>query len=324
VRLQQDLRTLAGRVGDAERRGEPYLLVLGAACAEAASVPSLEQLSREVGASVGAGQRRLIEKLLWSVPVPSFYQDLANLARAGMFPLIFTTGYDNLVERALFDLGLRAGHHFEVIDLAGRPESPERGDGPIGLRIVHGTEVGGRGIEPQALDAALEASRPRGRLDVVLVGYRGEAPTLERWLSAQAPGELWRVSDESQPTVAWRGEVQELTGEDGAPETFFGKLGLLLLGTDAGFDPDVAYESNFEDLTTRGDAQVDYTFAKQRLDRAKAVKGSIERRASSSGADPAAASQLAYQDREIAALEQRLEGLARDAVAELDASEEPS
>jgi hypothetical protein len=150
---------------------------------------------------------------------------------------------------------------------------------------------------------------PIGRdgLDVVLVGYRNEATPVEAWLTSQSAQDLWWVSDEASMSLPWNGNVQELRDEDGDPETFFGKLGLLLASA-ATAATDAGHEANIAELASSDAGDLDYRFAKKRLDQLYATKGSIEQRAASSGVDPAAASQLEYQAREIANLEQQIAG----------------
>ena len=312
MKLQQDLQLLAGRIAAAQSAGKPYLLVLGKSCADAANLPSLEELSKQNGITVGPGDRGLIERMLYSFPVPTFYLDLANLARSGYFPRIISTGYDNFLERALFDLDLRPGHHFESIDVYGRrssappTESSERMGRLERIRIIHTYAIGDEQMDPTLL-SDLVAPVGSGGLDVVLVGYRNEAPPVEAWLTSQSAQDLWWVSDEASMSLPWNGNVQELRDEDGAPETFFGKLGLLLASA-ATSATDAGHEANIAELASSEAGDLDYKFAKKRLDQLYATKGSIEQRAASSGVDPAAASQLEYQAREIANLEQQIAG----------------
>lgn len=310
MKLHQDLQVLAGRIVSAQSAQRPYLLVLGEACADAARLPSLEELSKQNGIEVGPGDRGLIERMLYSFSVPAFYLDLANLARAGYFPRIISTGYDNLLERALFDLDLRPGHHFETLDLSGRrsrQQRPEDWDPTSRLdriRIIHAYAFANDPLDASML-SEMVAPVGRGGLDVVLVGYRQEAPAIESWLASQSAGDLWWVSDVAPRSFDWAGPSQQLRGEDGAPETFFGKLGLLL-STAIPMGSDAEHEASFAEFASSGADDLDYAFAKKRLDQLYATKGSIEQRASSSGIDQAAASQLEYQNREIASLEQQV------------------
>jgi hypothetical protein len=249
--------------------------VLGKSCADAAGLPSLEELSKSNGITVGPGDRGLIERMLYSFPVPTFYQDLANLARSGYFPRIISTGYDNLVERALFDLDLRPGHHFESLDVYGRrttpppTESSERPGRLERIRIIHSYPIGDEQLDPTLL-SDLVAPVGSGGLDVVLVGYRNEAPPVEAWLTSQSAQDLWWVSDEASMSLPWNGNVQELRDEDGAPETFFGKLGLLLASA-AIAATDADHEANIAELASSDAGDLDYKFAKKRLDEAKAA-----------------------------------------------------
>ena len=93
----------------------PHILLLGDACARAAGIKSVDELRADHGDEVDNPDA--LEALASTIVVPPFYYDVANLARSGYLPVLVTTSYDRLVERALSDLGLREASDFEVKDL---------------------------------------------------------------------------------------------------------------------------------------------------------------------------------------------------------------
>ena len=300
MQLQDDIRSLAEQIGDRHSSDRSYTLVLGSEIATAAGLPPLEQLVAEAGLSpADAADRRIIERLLWDRPVPPFMYDAAGLVRDGFFPRVITTGYDNLLERALVDAGLRNGNHFAVVDLgadAGRQPSP----GSARIRIVrcHGATV----IRPGAMDRAMGMRFEAGRTVLVVVGYQFESPALEGWLASLDGCELWWVSPTGDggaaSRIGWRGEWHTVTGEATTPETFFGQLSLLLVHL-----PTASAGSLDEAGTSPGDDELDALYLHSRLDQANVVRRSIEQRITS-GADPAAVKQLRAQDDEISRLGQ--------------------
>jgi hypothetical protein len=301
VQLQEDIRSLAEQIGGRHEGGHRYTLLLGAGIADAAGLPSFAELASRAGLSdADAADRRIVERLLWDVPVPPFYYDVAGLVRDGSFPRVITTSYDDLLERALIDAGLRRGNHFVATDLipSGRAAAPSSS---ARLRIVrcHGAPTVPRAAMDRALGSGWEPALDR----LVVVGYEFESPGLEEWLRSLDGGELWWVSStgpgDAASRIGWRGEWHTVTGDATAPETFFGQLSLLLIHLPR---PSDAYPDT--EMTSPGDAELDALYAQGRLGQANLVKRSIEQRITSSGADPAAAAQLAAQDDEITRLQQ--------------------
>jgi hypothetical protein len=293
----------------------PYVLVLGAGCPQAAKVPSLEELRETWGEDVDdpAG----LEAILWSVEVPPFYYDIANLARAGYFPVVVTTGYDRLLERALVDLGLRPGDQFETVEPAawrGRAPVPPP-DADVRVVHAHGLDDGDPVGDPVgALDLGT-GHEPGEPLETVLVGYQGESPSLDRWLGAAAGGDLWWANADDEHgdhlgPAGWRGEVALITGNEAVPSTFFGQLALMLLRL-----PAIDTLKQTEPVGQRGDAWYDREYTQSRLNQANTVKRAIESVVPGSSVDPARQSQLSYQQQEIVRLEQDL--VSRDVVDRL-------
>lgn len=301
MQLQEDIRSLAEQIGGRHAGGHRYTLLLGAGIADAAGLPSFAELASRAGLSdADAADRRIVERLLWDVPVPPFYYDVAGLVRDGSFPRVITTGYDDLLERALIDAGLRRGNHFVATDLVPSVRGVATASAAR-LRIVrcHGAPTVPRATMDRALGSSWEPALDR----LVVVGYEFESPGLEDWLRSLDGGELWWVSStgpgDAASRIGWRGEWHTVTGEATTPETFFGQLSLLLIHLPR---PSDAYPET--EMTSPADDELDALYAQGRLGQANLVKRSIEQRLTSSGADPAAAAQLAAQDDEITRLQQ--------------------
>jgi len=134
---------------------DPYILLLGQACARAAGA-TVEAVARQVLRSVEsqdlpvspdepdpgkllAGFRQFLssqdestrEYLLRSdggLAIPVFYQDLASLIKTGYFRQILTTGIDRMLETSLTRKGWEEGSQYHVIRLSPslRQERPGR------------------------------------------------------------------------------------------------------------------------------------------------------------------------------------------------------
>ncbi len=304
MQLQDDLRSLAEHIGGGDPSDRGYTLLLGSGVGVAAGVPSFAELASRAGISADAiPDRRIVERLLWDLPVPPFYYDVAGLVRDGSFPRVITTGYDDLLERALGDAGLRRGNHFVAVDLGatGRTALPS-----ASARIRIARSHGASSITHAAMDRALGQAFGKGRDRLVVVGYEFESPSLDSWLASLDGGELWWVApsggDEAASRLRWRGEWHALDGDAAAPAAFFGQLSLLLLHLPA---TSVSYPDGGADMPSPGDAELDALYLQGRLNQASIVKRSIEQRITSSGADPAALTQLTAQADEITRLEQQ-------------------
>lgn len=307
MQLQQGIRDLADRINGRPESAPPYILILGVGVAKAAKVPSLEELSKQYGDPVDPANRRLIERLMWNIPAPSFYYDVSGLVRSGAFPNVITTSYDDLLERSLVDAGLRPGHHFESIDLTA-PVAPSKSSSSVRIHILrcHGTAS----FAPTTLTLALGRQGRGNGLGIVAVGYEFESPGLDLWMQSQRGGDLWWVSEKPDDTapsrLGWTGERQAISGDAAVPEAFFNQLALWISfgGDAAAYAPDAP--EGEDRLSSGGDDPLDTLDVRRRLEQAKVVKGSIEQRIQSSGADPAATNQLTYQTNQISELEKQV------------------
>jgi hypothetical protein len=297
------LQQLADRIAEVKLQpnAPPYMLVVGAGCAQAASVKPLEELRASYGDDVD--DPAALDAILWDLAVPPFYYDIANLARAGYLPRVVSTGYDRLLERALSDLGLRPGDQFDITELGAGEGLSSPIDAAAELRIVRAFGLDpADSTAPARLDAAT-GHMPGAPLQVVLVGYQGENTTIERWLGAASGGDLWWANP-GDPDAShlggsgWHGEVAIIEGEEASPEAFFGQLALVLLRIPA---IDALKQSGSAD--ERGDDWYNRQYTQNRLHQAKTVKRAIETGVSASSYDPAGQNQLTYQSQEIGRLE---------------------
>jgi len=151
MRPSTEVQDLAARIAERHEPAgaPPFILVLGAGCAQAAGVstpaeiarrtfdelyqrdpslaaewlPDRERASDEqvllafrdyMGSMSSARRYAMLQRFFASVPVPLFYQDLAVLLKAGYFKGVLTTNIDTLLEQALNGAGLRRGRGYEV------------------------------------------------------------------------------------------------------------------------------------------------------------------------------------------------------------------
>jgi hypothetical protein len=259
----------------ADKYRDPLILFLGKECADAAGVPGVASIARQVFSDpflpeatyvtgqdlddsealvqafyrllsdMPSGQRyRMLQSFYKGVPVPSFYQDLAALVKAGHFPHILTTSIDTLLEQALNGAGLWPGKDYQVISLGPRQDRPPdvAPSGPADVQIhivkLHGDLAQSEFvIAPDEITRALEPQRRfvKGELsgDMVIVGYEFESEPLNQWL-AWTPGTLWWVSEqaadaERMAPIEEKRHVVHIQGENARPESIFGQLVYLLL-----------------------------------------------------------------------------------------------
>lgn len=306
MQLEQGLEELASRIANPDIPG--YVLVLGTGCAKAAGVPSITELQAQFGAE--ADDPEALESLISDVPVPSFYHEIASMARSGHLPIVITTTFDRLLERALLDSGLRPGSHYTVVELAADPAEQRSADGygvrpPITL-IRCNRSSGDQSLNGARIDAAIGRSDPAAPISLVLAGYGFDCPPLEHWGRGNPGGEAWWIAEDAPDRnevgrLGWNAEMRVIDGPAAAPEQFFGQLALVLLRLP------LLRSLRSQDLpTSSGDDWLDEEFKRSRLQQAKTVKRAIEGSYSSSAADPGTVSQLAYQTQEIGRLEQEL------------------
>ena len=221
--------------GTVSRGGPQVILFLGRSCADAAGVPDMLAMARQVmrdpdlaamyadrnlqddeqlaiafaeylAEMTGAQRMRMLQSFYERIPVPAFYQDLALLVKGGYFRHILTTSIDTLLEQALNGAGLWVDKDYQVISLGlkeerktyGRPG--EMSSDRITLVKLHGDLAQNQAaITKEEIADALEPQRyfVKGELsgDLVVVGYEFESQPLNRWLS-WVPGDAWWVSED--------------------------------------------------------------------------------------------------------------------------------
>lgn len=348
-----------------ERQQRPYILFLGQACAGAAGVPTKFEIARQVFSDpdlsqsylqdeeredraavlqafdelleeMTTGQRyRMLQSFYASVPVPSFYQDLALLVKAGFFVLIVTTNIDNLLEQAFSGAGLTPGRDYQVQVLGSQEELPWRSkvvqesEPPVRLIKLHGDlALKQAAITREEIDEALEPQRffIKGQIsgDMIMVGYQLESEPLNQWLS-WVPGDLWWVSLETPDEqllrlLEERRSVFHIHGEEARPDAFFGQLAWLLLHAPIGDSSDetavpiergVTGEERDRELSPRLENMVytDESFLANQLRRTQSVLQALEQVKAPGGENLQVETQIEYQRRQMALLEAQLRDL---------------
>ena len=322
---------------------DPYVLFLGEGCGQAAGAPSRGAIAREAlrvfGREAGESSKdetdasvfeefsqltetfsgpqfaRMVRSLYASVPVPSFYEDLAVLIREGFFPLVLTTNFDTLLEQALAATGLRASdYRVTTFGLRGTSTPPDveplaNWAPPTHIVKLHGDLAQDQAhVTPDEIQAAFRRSqrwiKPDLKADLIMVAHHLADDPIDRWLASSPDRELWWVNLTS-PTDevrvrSWAREYQEITGEAGDPRIFFPQLSLRLIAprepaeTAAAADPWADSEVlRFEILRNQSNL---YSLEQ------KAVRSSGERPIQ-------VQAQIDYQKRALAKLEDKIRSL---------------
>lgn len=323
------LQALGGRGRAGARRGaerKRAVLALGESCASAAGVPDLLEIARMVFEDsdlaaqyltqgdleddddllhgiqeyleemTSAQRQRMLQSFYDPVPVPVFYQDLALLVKAGYFSIILTTSLDTLLEKALSNAGLWAGMDFSQLNLVvPGPDNQEDLDevleAPIcilkfpGLGAGKQTGLAGRIAE---LNHRLRAKIGADPCEIVVAGYEFENEALNRLL-ADTRGRFWWVNTHKPHTrrlrrLAGDREVRLIGGPTAMPETFFSRLVYHLIR-----QPWIKAATPSTEIL------------RDQLDRSRALLKDLEQRLPP-GEQPAS-QQLAYQRKQVAALE---------------------
>jgi hypothetical protein len=296
----------------------------------------------------------LLESFYADLPIPRFYQDIVRLARDGYFRHFLTTSIDQLLEEAFRSLGLFKGRDYTVINMGAYsadrqslPEDPFLQD-TITIVKLHGDVAGmAMAISPEEIQDMLQPQRRfvKAELtgDVIMVGYEFESDPINKWLG-WTRGELWWVSPDPPDvdrieSIAKRA-VRLIDGRGAQPDLFFSSLSTLIeypplpdelqprskgKRTVRGlrFDPD--------DLALGEELSEDDAFEVQMLRRqlgsSEATVQQLQKKADAGTARDR--TQLQYEQREIAQLEDELRGLVapKDQIIELmrqihDAAEE--
>jgi hypothetical protein len=257
---------------------------------------------------------RVLEPFYRRVPVPLFYQDLADLIVSGFVTHVLTTNVDTLLEQALDGRGLTAGRDYGVqvvgcIDPTPAPTEPTTTTivklyGDLGQQQL--------AMDPQEIDRVLTENRSFVKTELaaelVVVGHQidlDQPRAIDEWL-ARGSGEIWWVHPEPDadvlaPIGVSRG-VTQLTGEQGDPEAFFGQLNLHLIRM-----PAAAILAPSE--ARRGDS-FEQVFLKSRIEKAQVSKYSFEQNATPGDENAGLQAQLGYLSDTAASYGSQLRDLA--------------
>jgi phosphoglycolate phosphatase-like HAD superfamily hydrolase len=287
-----------------------------------------------------------LRSLFVNLPVPVFYQDLAQLVQAGYFNRIITTNFDTLLEQALDGIGMQAGFDYFVTslgiksDINARQLSPDFDIDPseesstlrepVHIIKLHGDLAQQQiNLSPARIEQALRSQRRfvRSELkgDMVVVGYKFENLPLNDWLSSTATtrDRLWWVSQngDNNDVAGWAARVAFIEGEAARPETFFGELVLRLLRRPVlatlgksfkdyfiGIDINVEFKSEEEAKTDERYSDDDLTIVELRdkISLSQAALFGQEQSASSNDRPPNVQAQIRYQKRQISRFEDKL------------------
>jgi hypothetical protein len=257
---------------------------------------------------------RVLEPFYRRVPVPLFYQDLADLIVSGFVTHVLTTNVDTLLEQALDGRGLTAGRDYGV-QVVGCIDATPTPTGPTTTTIVklYG-DLGQQqlAMDPQEIDRVLTENRSFVKTELaaelVVVGHQidlDQPRAIDEWL-ARGSGEIWWVHPEPDadvlaPIGVSRG-VTQLTGEQGDPEAFFGQLNLHLIRM-----PAAAILAPSE--ARRGDS-FEQVFLKSRIEKAQVSKYSFEQNATPGDENAGLQAQLGYLSDTAASYGSQLRDLA--------------
>jgi hypothetical protein len=361
-----DLNELVNQIRVRRDAGRPFILFLGQECATAAGVPGLYQIAGELFSDADlaslylhdgsledqqavldafddlmeemtGGQRyRMLQSYYANIPVPSFYQDLALLIRAGYFKHILTTNIDNLLEQALAGAGMVEDRDYLVL-VPGQKESlpwkhrqVNAADVEVHIIKLHGDLVQQQvSFTREEIADALEPQRYfiKGELsgDLVMVGYEFESEPLNQWLS-WVPGLVWWVNAETpeeqrMAAMMRRRQVRQVQGDRARPQFFFGHLAWFLLpqpgqGEAAPRSPleqmepvPVPLGEEAEVAKGGGTDYSDVAYLEAQLQRSQALLQTLEQALSPGEKNMQLITQIEYQRRQVALLEGQLRSL---------------
>lgn len=257
---------------------------------------------------------RVLEPFYRRVPVPLFYQDLADLIVSGFVTHVLTTNVDTLLEQALDGRGLIAGRDYGVQVVGGIDATPAPAKPTTTTIVKLYGDLGQQqlAMDPQEIDRVLTENRSFVKTELaaelVVVGHQidlDQPRAIDEWL-ARGSGEIWWVHPEPDadvlaPIGASRG-VTQLTGEQGDPEVFFGQLNLHLIRM-----PAAAILAPSE--ARRGDS-FEQVFLKSRIEKAQVSKYSFEQNATPGDENAGLQAQLGYLSDTAASYGSQLRDLA--------------
>ena len=366
MEIRNEITGLARNLLERRARGEqPFILFLGRGCADAAGVPSNLQIAQQLFtdtdlaeqyldpgdgrvdeesllhafnefiAEMTPGQRyRMLQSFFAGLPVPTFYQDLALLIKAGFFRRIITTNIDTLLEQALNGAGLWGDKDYQVISLSNPEQSAYweadlRAQTRIRIVKLHGDLAQQSAfITPEEILAALSPQRAfvKSELagDLLMVGYEFESQPLNKWL-AWTRGNLWWISpEEPEPRlldqIGVSRSYRSLHGEQAYPESFFGQLAYILLRRPikSSLSPEKYQASALEKGLTDVDEALadldasefsDDEYLQDQLWRSRALLQNLEQATTPGERNLQIQAQINYQRRKVTDLEDQLRGL---------------
>lgn len=377
----KEIESLAQDLAGRHRMDPPPLplLFLGTKCGEAAGIPGPEVIGplvlqelrqtdptlaetllpeaqasdtnaavdaflRLLGGMSGIQRYRVLQPFYGSVPVPSFYMDLATLISYGYFSHILTTNWDSLLEQALASVGMRGGADYQTIVL-GVPHGTREGsfvEGTPSATIVklHG-DLGQSqfAINEDEIEAAVRSHRSMVvdelRGDMVMVGYEFESPPVERWMAKMGTGDLWWVSSELPDAdklgpIAGNRNFRVISGENAHPQTFFGLLVTFLIrlpatralspsledwGSSSGmesFGSPERYPTGMRGGSLRtalGDEEVEAEYLQGQLLRSQNVRKILEQALPVGERNPQLDAQIEYQRKQVTELADQVRSL---------------
>ena len=262
---------------------------------------------------------RVLEPFYRRVPVPLFYQDLADLVLGGFVAHILTTNVDTLLEQALEAVGLTTGRDY-CVQVIGHPDPTWAEPPKVPTRTSIIKLYGDLGQEqlpmgPDEIDRVI--TRNRSLLsselasDLVVVGHEVDPArprAIDEWL-ARGDGEIWWVhpeqpAPESIAPIVGNRAVTFLTGEtQGEPEAFFGQLNLYLIRLPA-------VEVLGSSQATPDDDALENEFLKSRIEKAQVTKYSFEQNVSPGDDNIGVQAQIEYQADKVATYGSQLRELA--------------
>lgn len=303
LRAEEPPRTLAMLIGDlcGERAGVPKPAEMGRAAMQSLFKQTPDYAARLLPAGPDAPsdaveaafltwlggmshleRYRVLEPFYRRVPVPLFYQDLADLVAVGLVTHILTTNVDTLLEQALDGRGLTAGRDYglQVVGAVNPTRPPAHPTQTTIIKLYGDLGQEQLPIGPGEIDRVLSEYRSfvKSELaaDMVVVGHqldRDLPRAIDQWL-ARGEGEIWWVHPEvpaqdlMAPIISKRG-VTFLTGnEQGDPEAFFGQLNLHLIRLPAREALGYAETRSVDDL--------EHEFLRSRIEKAQVTKYSVE------------------------------------------------
>ena len=359
---------------------EPFILFLGQDCAQAARVPDLETVASQALKLITAydiedvtdpskvdesDKPKLLKKLYQrldqippslifnalrslfiNIPVPVFYQDLAQLVQAGYFNRIITTNFDTLLEQALDSTGMQAGLDYCVTSLGIKSDESARQTfpdcdvdpsqqliiprhEPVHIIKLHGDLAQQQiNLSQSRIEKALRSQRRFVRSeikgDMMVVGYRFENDPLNDWLSSTAKSRerLWWISQngDHKDVAKWANNVAFIDGDAARPDMFFSELAFRLLR-----QPVLAtLGKSFNDYLSGIELDVDIKIGRakkpekthdhdltivelrDKISLSQSALFSQEQSASSNDRPPNVEAQIRYQKRQIAKFEDKL------------------